>query len=91
MLPSLSSVSETFSFSPCSSLAYKCHLCPRSFECQKSLDKHLLAHKMNRCVEPKVIANADGTLTMALSEDSGDTVKRKPEPPADRLDELVPI
>ena len=60
-----------------SSLAHKCHLCPRSFEGQKALDKHLQAHKMNRYVEPKVIANADGSITMSLSEENCDVVRRK--------------
>ena len=35
------------------------------------------AHKMNRYVEPKVIANADGSITMALSEEPCDVTRRK--------------
>ena len=64
-------------FPVCSSLAHKCHLCPRSFEGLKGLEKHLQAHKMNRYVEPKVIANADGSITMALSEEPCDVTRRK--------------
>jgi hypothetical protein len=34
------------------------------------LEKHLLAHKMGRCVQPKVITNADGSTSMALPTDA---------------------
>ena len=54
-----------------SDLNNKCHLCPRSFEGPKALQKHLLAHEMGRYVKPKVIMNADGSTSMALPTEAG--------------------
>ena len=52
-------------------LPNKCHLCPRSFEGPKALQKHLLAHESDRVVQPKLIQNADGSTSIALPTDNG--------------------
>ena len=60
-----------------SGLSHKCHLCPRSFEVPKALEKHLKAHAMGRYVAPKVIKRQDGTVAMALPDDPNQNKRLK--------------
>ena len=60
-----------------SGLSHKCHLCPRSFEGPKALEKHLKAHALGRYVAPKVIQRQDGTVAMALPDDPNQTKKEE--------------
>ena len=58
-----------------SGLSHKCHLCPRSFEGPKALEKHLKAHALGRYVAPKVIKRQDGSVAMALPDDPNQNKK----------------
>ena len=52
-------------------LPNKCDLCPRSFEGPKSLERHMVAHRLGRFVAPKMITNPKGYIAMVLPTESG--------------------